>query len=358
MNASKNSLKKKVLVAMSGGVDSSVAALLLHEAGYDIAGVTMSLGIHCQGGLSGRYTDEAIADAESVCGQLGISHVVLPFTDLMEEKVIGRFIAEYTRGRTPNPCVDCNRHLKFGALLEKTRELGYDYLATGHYARIEKRQNLWRLLRPKDAAKDQSYFLYPIKMADLPFILFPLGDLTKDEVRRKAQDRGLHTAHRAESQDICFVPQGDYHRVFSDRQISVPTGDIVDRSGRVLGRHRGIIHYTIGQRGGLGVSAKHPLYVLAIDAASHRVIVGQKAELFANGLIAGDLNLLVDTFPDEVEGKIRYRKKAAKCRVSKVGDNLIVNFAEPQESVTPGQAFVFYAGDELLGGGVIESVMS
>ena len=342
---------------MSGGVDSSVAALLLCAAGYDVTGATMLLGVHQAQNQPGRFADESVADAAAVCAQLRIPHLIFSFADLMEEKVIGKFIEEYSRGRTPNPCVDCNRYLKFGALLGKARDLGFDYLATGHYARIEQRNNVWLLLRAKDKSKDQSYFLYTIRKNDLPFILFPLGNLTKDEVREKAKKAGLRAANRKESQDICFVPDGDYSRVFSERGLSAAPGDIVNTDMEALGHHRGIIHYTIGQRGGLGVSAKRPLYVRRLDARTHRVVVGHKEDLFASGLVAGDLNLFTDSIPEEVEGKIRYRKKAARCRVRKEGKKLIVDFAEPQEAITPGQAFVFYAGDELLGGGVIEGVV-
>jgi tRNA-specific 2-thiouridylase len=350
-------LKKKVLVAMSGGVDSSLSAFLLKQAGYDVTGVTMCLGIKQEDDLASCCGGDAVEDAKHVCGQLGIPHFVFDFAALMEDAVIGKFTSEYLKGRTPNPCVDCNRYLKFGALLEKARILGFDSLATGHYARIDHDGKRWRLTRPADRMKDQTYFLYPIRAADLPSILFPLGELTKEEVRKLALSAGLHVAAKAESQDICFTPAGDYGRVFSDRHLSVPEGDIVDRSGKILGRHRGIIHYTIGQRGGLGISARQPLYVLDLDAQSHRVIVGRKEDLFAAGLIAGDLNLLADSIPEKVEGKIRYRKKAARCLVEKEDGKLKVKFEEPQESITPGQAFVFYAGDELLGGGVIEMII-
>lgn len=343
---------------MSGGVDSSVAALLLQDTGYDVTGVTMALGIHRTTEDAGRFTDESIADAESVCRQLGISHLTFSYADCMEERVIKKFLAEYQAGRTPNPCVDCNRYLKFGALMRKTRELGFDYLATGHYAQIEKRRDGWSLMRPRDKAKDQTYFLYPIRTEDLPFILFPLGALTKEEVRQKAKDAGLHTAHRAESQDICFVPHGDYRRLLKDRNLSAESGNIVDQTGRILGRHSGITNYTIGQRSGLGISAREPLYVLRFHPDKNVVVVGGKEDLLANGLMAGDLNLLKTQWPDEVEAKIRYRKKPARCRVEKDGDKLNVIFFEPQESITPGQAFVFYSGDELLGGGVIEEVVN
>jgi tRNA-uridine 2-sulfurtransferase len=357
MNDGSKPTKKKVLVAMSGGVDSSLAALLLKEAGYAVTGVTMCLGIRQDGDRASCCGGDAIEDAKRVCSQLDIPHFVFDFAHLMEDLVIRKFTSEYLNGRTPNPCVDCNRYLKFGSLLEKTRAMGFDYLATGHYARIEQPGNVWRLLRPEDKNKDQTYFLYPIKKNDLPFVLFPLGNLSKSDVRDQAKKASLHVAHKPESQDICFTPEGDYGRVFSDRNLSVPAGDIVDRSGKILGRHRGIIHYTIGQRGGLGISAKHPLYVLEIDALHHRVVVGRKEELLSTGLIAGNLNILAESIPDEVEGKIRYRKKASRCRVEKTGEKLKVSFEEPQESITPGQAFVFYSGDELLGGGVIEEVL-
>ncbi len=357
MKGSERSRNRKVLVAMSGGVDSSVAALLLKNAGYDVTGVTMALGIHREGETTGRFTDDAIADAAMVCDQLGIPHMTVDFASLMEDKVIARFTSEYMSGRTPNPCVDCNRHLKFGALLKEARKLGFDFLATGHYALIENQQSGWRLLRPVDRKKDQSYFLYPIRLEDLPFILFPLGLMTKEEVRRTAQHAELHTARRLDSQDICFVPHGDYSRVFSDRNLISEPGDIVDRDGKILGRHRGIIYYTIGQRGGLGISAKAPFYVVAIDALNNKIIVGGKDDVRASGLIAGDLNLMVEPFPGEAEVKIRYRKKPVFSSITREGDKLKVMFKDPQDAVTAGQAAVFYTEDTVLGGGVIEDVI-
>ena len=350
-------ISKKVLVAMSGGVDSSLAAYLLKQAGHDVTGVTMCLGIKQEGDRASCCGGDAVDDAKHVCGQLGIPHFVLDFASLMEELVIGKFTSEYLKGRTPNPCVDCNRYLKFGALLNKARGIGFDSLATGHYARIEHDGARWRMLRSADAIKDQTYFLYPVLAADLPSILFPLGGLTKDKVRKLAMDAGLHVAHKPESQDICFTPGGDYGRVFSDRQLNAPAGDIVDREGKILGRNRGIIHYTVGQRGGLGVSAKHPFYVLEINAQKNQVVVGRKEDLLSSGLIAGELNLLYDNFSGQVEAKIRYRKKPAPCIVKRDGQKLIVEFKEKQEAITPGQAVVFYNGDEVLGGGKIESVI-
>lgn len=345
------------MAAVSGGVDSSVAALLLKEAGYDVTGVTMCLGIREDGDRTRCCGLDAIDDAKHICDQLKIPHFVFDYASEMEERVINKFVAEYSRGRTPNPCIDCNRYLKFGTLLSKTRGIGFDYLATGHYARIEKRQDTWQLLRPKDKAKDQTYFLYPIKAEDLASILFPLGSLTKEEVRVLAKKAGLHVAEKAESQDICFVTQGDYRIFFQQRKVGIAGGDIVDMTGNVLGKHKGIIYYTIGQRGGLGISAKTPLYVVEIDAAGNRVVVGEKKDLYSTGLIAGDTNFLADELPAEIEAKIRYRKKPAPCIVEKESDKLRVVFKEAQESVTPGQSVVFYADDEVLGGGVIEEVI-
>lgn len=357
MDYSNNIIKKKVLVAMSGGVDSSVAALLLKENGYAVTAVTMCFGIREDGERTRCCGLDAIDDAKHVCNQLQIPHFVFDFAQEMEEHVINKFTAAYQRGRTPNPCIDCNRYLKFGTLLNKARGIGFDYLATGHYAHIEKRGESWHLLRPKDKIKDQTYFLYPIKTGDLSSILFPLGSLNKEEVRTLAKKKGLHVAQKAESQDICFVTQGNYRQFFLEKNLSSVEGDIVDMAGNILGRHRGIIFYTVGQRSGLGISAKTPLYVAEIDAQKDRVIVGEKKDLQAKGLIAGDINLLTGELPIDAEAKIRYRKKPARCKISKEGKKLKVIFKETQESITPGQAVVLYAGDEVLGGGVIEEVI-
>lgn len=348
---------KKVLAAMSGGVDSSAAALLLKEAGYNVTGMTMRLSIREDGANARRCGLDAIDNAGRVCEDLQIPHFVFDCAREMEERVIGKFIAEYLRGRTPNPCIECNRYLKFGTLLNKARGMGFDYLATGHYARIAKHGDNWHLLRPKDKIKDQTYFLYPIAVTDLSSILFPLGQLDKEEVRALTEKAGLHVAHKAESQDICFVTQGSYGQFFQERNVPFVPGDIVDRAGRVLGRHKGIFYYTIGQRGGLRISAKTPLYVIEIDVAENRVVVGEKRDLYATGLIAADINLLTNDLSDEIEAKIRYRKKPARCEVVKEGNKLRIIFQEPQESITPGQAVVLYTGDRVLGGGTIEEVI-
>jgi len=351
---------KRVLVAMSGGVDSSVAALLLKEQGYDIAGVTMCLGVQAAEGEEARCCGpDAIDDARKVCDRLEIPHHVLNFADALEEKVIQPFIDEYARGRTPNPCVNCNRYLKFSMLLDMARALEFDGLATGHYAGIEKGPSGYRLKRSRDRRKDQTYFLYHMAPERLASVLFPLAPYVKEEVRAMAEKAGLPVAAKQESQDICFVTQKNYQAFVAGRLPEIPPGEIVHRDGRRLGRHRGIAFYTVGQRGGLRISHRTPLYVLAIDAAENRVIVGEKTDLLAKELVAGDLNILIQVqdWPDTVCAKIRYRKKEAPCSVTFENEKLHVRFEEDQEAITPGQSVVFYDDDIVLGGGVIEEVL-
>ncbi|HOC60438.1 MAG TPA: tRNA 2-thiouridine(34) synthase MnmA [Smithellaceae bacterium] len=349
-------MPKKVLVAMSGGVDSSVAALLLKKEGYHVAGVTMCLGIAAEEDSARCCGADAIDDARRVCDQLSIAHYVLDYADQLEEKVIAKFISEYQQGRTPNPCVDCNRHLKFSSLLNKTLGLGFDYLATGHYAAIERKDDRYLLKRPKDRKKDQTYFLYAIPYGKLEHILFPLASLTKEEVKDIAKKEALPVAEKPESQDICFVTQKNYQEFILKRAGAQLPGPIVDRQGKVLGRHRGIVFHTVGQRGGLGISHPTPLYVLSIDPIRNRIVVGEKKELLARGLFADDVNLLAQTWPDEVQAKIRYRKKEALCKVTAASGRLKVIFSEDQEAITPGQSVVFYDDDCVLGGGEIQEV--
>lgn len=350
--------KSKILVAMSGGVDSSVAAYLLKNEGHAVVGITMCLGItdttkdpkvKCCGA-------EAINDAKKVCQNLDIPHYVLDFSTDLENQVIKNFVDEYINGRTPNPCVKCNEYLKFGKLLEYAKNMGFDYLATGHFARISEIDNGLVLCRPKDRNKDQTYFLYSIKKSDLSNIIFPLSDFTKDEVRQIANEAGLAVASKPQSQDVCFVPDNDYKRFVSQRIEKIESGDIVNLSGDILGKHNGIINYTRGQRGGLGVAVGRPQYVVDIDVRNNKIVVGEKEDLLANELIANNVNKLVDNIPENVFAQIRYGHKQAACSLKFIEDNKVsVKFNIPQEAVTKGQSVVFYKNDMVLGGGTIES---
>ena len=348
---------KKVAVAMSGGVDSAVAALLLKESGHDVVGVTMCLGVApAEGGRVKCCGPQEIEDARSVCHALGIRHYVVDFAADLEEKVIRPFVEEYCRGRTPNPCVACNQRIKFGSLLEKALAWGFDGIATGHYASIEEKNGRYRLKVPKDRRKDQTYFLYAIPKETLKKVFFPLAEYGKDEVRDIAQEARLPVFDKPESQDICFIPAEGHGAFLRGRAAVIEPGEIVDRQGRVIGRHEGIACYTIGQRSGLGISSPSPLYVTAIDAAQNRLVVGGKGELLSESLAADQVNCLVDSFPEEAWAKIRYAHRAARCRVFYSGDRLMVRFAEPQEAVSPGQSVVLYDDATVLGGGIIQEV--
>ena len=350
-------MRKKVLVALSGGVDSSVSAFLLKKEGYDVIGVTMCFGIKTFDNKVRCCGLSAIEDAKNVCLKIGIPHYVLDFSKYLEEKVISKFVSEYLDGRTPNPCIDCNRFLKFGLLHEKAIAFGCDYLATGHYAKIEKKNGQFFLKKAKDKFKDQSYFLYPIKKEKLKLIIFPLEDLTKEETRKIAYDLDLPVKDKPQSQDICFVKDKNYHNLILEKTKNFIPGDIVDLNGKILGRHKGIFFYTIGQREGLGISSSKPLYVVKIDKKNNQIVVGEKEDLYARGLIASSLNLFVEDFPKEVSAKIRFRHQEARCNVYIKNDNAFVEFFEKQEAITPGQSVVFYKDDFVLGGGVIEEVI-
>jgi tRNA-specific 2-thiouridylase len=349
---------KRVLVAMSGGVDSSVAAMLLKKEGYDVSGVTMCLGIAAEGDDARCCGADAIDDAKRVCDRLKVPHYVFDYAAELEDKVIAKFISEYKNGRTPNPCVECNRYLKFGSLLDKALAMGFDFLATGHYASIEINEDGYFLARSKDKKKDQTYFLYAVPYEKLGKILFPLSSLTKDEVRDMAKKASLPVAEKQESQDICFITQKNYQQFLIERGQELKPGPIVDKPGKIMGTHRGIIFYTIGQRGGLGISHPTPLYVVSIDPDKNRIIVGEKKDLMAKGLFAGDVNMLAPNWPEQVYAKIRYRKKEALCQVTDENGRLKVTFAEEQEAITPGQSVVFYNHDRVLGGGIIEEVLN
>ena len=362
-NEKATDMNEKALVAMSGGVDSSVAAYLVREAGYETTGVTMRLFDNETIGLPTDKTCcslSSIEDACSVANRLGIYFLVCDLREDFRREVIGRFIEAYENGRTPNPCIECNRYLKFDRMFEFGQEFGADRLATGHYAVIERDAGSGRYLLRKaaDLSKDQSYVLYSLTQDQLARTLFPLGGMTKSEVRALAEELGLVTAHKSESQDICFVPDGDYAsfiRNYTGRDY--PPGDFVDREGTVLGTHKGIIRYTVGQRKGLGLALKKPMYVSEIDPAGNRVVLADNADLFTSELSAADFNWIACDVPSSdirAHARIRYKHKEAPATVIPTGrDTVKVIFDEPQRAVTRGQSVVLYDGDVVIGGGTI-----
>ena len=355
--------KVKVTVAMSGGVDSSVAAFLLMRDGYDCIGATMKLFYNEDVGLSREHTCcslDDVEDARTVCRGLGIPYFVYNFSDRFRHDVIDRFVAAYETGRTPNPCIDCNRYLKFDTLYRRSREMMCDYVATGHYARVgfDEKSGRWQLMRAVDRDKDQSYVLYSLTQDELAHTLFPLGELTKPEVRAIAEAEGFVNARKHDSQDICFVTDGKYGDFIEGYTgKTYPPGDFVDADGRVLGRHRGIIRYTVGQRKGLGLSFPQPMYVSAVDVKTNTVTLTPDEGLYKSSLTAHDINLIsVPEIgePMRVMAKIRYRQHERPATVTQTDEDTIeVVFDEPQRAVTGGQAVVLYDGDVVVGGGTI-----
>ncbi len=356
---------------MSGGVDSSVAALLLKERGYDCIGVTMKLwDYETAGGNinndSGCCSLDSINDARMVCAKLGIPHYVMNFSEEFHKEVIENFIKEYIDGRTPNPCVLCNTKIKWETLIEKALQLGADYIATGHYARLRFNEATRRfeLLRAVDSNKDQAYALWGIKQENLARTLFPLGDLSKPQIREIAEKHELRTAHKSESMEICFVPDNNYNRFLKDAvpglAEKVREGELVDTEGNVIGKHKGYPFFTIGQRRGIGTGFGKPMYVVDIDSENNRVIIGEADKLFSKKLIAGSVNFIsiaeADKEGTEAVVKVRYRGEGFPAKVYPLDEGRVkIEFTEAQKAITPGQSAVFYDGERVLGGGIIES---
>jgi len=343
----------RVFVAMSGGVDSSVAAALLLEQGHDVTGVTMQLWPSSED-EGGCCSVSAVRDARRVCDFLGIPHYALNFREAFERDVVMPFAEEYAAGRTPNPCIVCNDRLKFADLLAKVSAQGADFLATGHYARIARDDaGVPWLARGLDVTKDQSYFLYRLTRVQMEHVLFPVGELAKTEVRAIAERLGLHVAEKPDSQEVCFASAGEHATVVGARRpLAVVPGDVVDISGEVLGHHTGIANYTVGQRKGIGVAAREPLYVVKVEAAGNRVVVGPRAALSVSHVEASD-GVWHGDADEAVSAMVRYRMEPRAARVKVDGPHLSVAFHEPLEGVAPGQAVVCYRGDICLGGGTI-----
>ncbi len=360
-------MNKRVVVAMSGGVDSSTTAWILREKGYDVIGVTMCIGVIDRDPKGPvrccSLTD--IDDARRVALQLGIPFYVFHFREEFEREVVDYFCNEYEQGRTPNPCIICNEKIKFGFFLRKALELGADYIATGHYARLEfdDKTNGYVLKKAIDKRKDQSYVLFSLRRDQLPYILFPLGEFKKDEIRKKAFEIGLKVYNKRESQEICFIQDDSYHTLLIQRlKKSIEPGPIMDKNGKVIGTHRGIAFYTIGQRRGLRIAKGKPLYVIKIDRERNIIVVGEEADVYGERFIVDKVNWISSEVPSETfcaNVKIRYNHSGSEAMIYPRGEDKVeVVFKSPQKAITPGQAAVFYDGDKVLGGGWIREILN
>jgi len=368
--------KKRVVVGMSGGVDSSVAAALLQEQGYEVIGATMCFNLGDSGRKKGGCCSlQGIEDARRVAHKLGIKHYVLNMGKALEERVIKDFCKEYLLGRTPNPCVVCNQYLKFGELLNKAHVLEADFLATGHYAEIVKTSGAFFLKKAKDLKKDQSYFLYRLNQTQLKHIIFPLGNYTKEEVRGLARKFKLSVAEKKASQEICFLPDDDYRAFLKSRaNKEMRSGEVVDSQGNIVGQHKGIAYYTIGQREGLGIAKGYPVYITRIDPKTNRIFIGPKEEAYASEFLVKDLHFAHKPIKKKValKVKIRYNHKEAGAQLFPSGDKATgykavawppiakakIIFNKPQFAITPGQSAVFYKETRVLGGAIIDKIIN
>lgn len=346
-------MQDKVLLGMSGGIDSTVTAILLKQAGYEVIGATMKL---C------NQSEDVLQSAKNMCKMLKIPHIILDYQKEFKKYVIEDFICCYQCGKTPNPCVKCNKYLKFGYFYEKAKELGCKYIATGHYAKTEysEKYNRYVLKKSKAEKKDQTYFLYGISKNILEHTLFPLSEYQdKSEIRKIAKENNLPVVNKKESEEICFIPSNNYSE-FLHKQADIKSkiGKIVLKTGEILGEHKGLINYTVGQRKGLGIAYPRPLYVLKLDIDKNEVIVGEEKDLYSKSLMANELNwLAIDQIDEPIyaRAKIRYRAKESNCKITKINlDDIQVEFEEPQRAVTPGQSIVFYKEDVVIGGGIIK----
>jgi tRNA-specific 2-thiouridylase len=351
---------------MSGGVDSSVAAALLKEQGYDVIGITLKLYDYAELKFEppdgGCCTIELINDARLVCDRLGLPHYVVDLRQAFERDVIDNFVESYSHGRTPNPCINCNRFIKWGEMLKTADKLGCDFVATGHYARVDHDCNTVKLLKAVDPDKDQSYALWGIPIEALKRTLLPIGNFSKPEIREKAREYGFRNANRPDSQEICFVPAGNYAAIVGQRRgddRSLQPGPIYDTKGSKIGEHRGYAYYTIGQRKGFGVAAGVPLYVTRINPDDQSITVGTKDSLLSRRFSLSDINLLASSseIPESVDIKIRYRHRGGRGRIEFSDAGATVSFDLPERAITPGQSAVFYDGERVLGGGIIEKAL-